>query len=105
MTVQIEANEEQLIELAKRFHVKELYAFGSAVSGEYKAGESDLDFLVSFGDCTPAESAERYFGLLAALQDLFDTRVDLVEMEAVTNPHFQNELDESRVAVYAERNG
>lgn len=101
MTAAIAAKEANVHRLCAKFHVKELYVFGSATGDEYDPRTSDLDFLVSFGECTPAENADRYFGLLAALEDLFGRRVDLIELEAITNPYFQREVEATRVPIYA----
>ena len=40
--------------LCRRFHVRRLEIFGSAASGQDKAGESDMDFLVEFNPLPPA---------------------------------------------------
>ena len=74
---------------------------GSAADGTFKPGKSDLDFLVEFRACSPAEHADRYFGLLAALEDLYGSRVDLVEDNAISNPYFRRGVDSSRELLHA----
>jgi uncharacterized protein len=49
----------------------------------------------------PREYAEAYFGLLEALQDLFQRPVDLVIEEAVKNPYFLRGVAGTRTLVYA----
>ena len=48
----------------------------------------------------PAGFKDVYFGLLLALQDLFQRDVDLVEREAVRNPWFLRVLDLSEQPLY-----
>jgi len=88
-------------ELCKRYHVAELYLFGSAASGDFKRLKSDIDFLVRFLSCTPADHADRYFGLLSGLRDLFKRRIDLIEIGALKNPYFRKSAESNRVLIYA----
>jgi predicted nucleotidyltransferase len=88
-------------ELCRHNHVQRLEVFGSATNGTFDPASSDLDFLVTFQPLQPAARADAYFGLLAALQDLFQREIDLVEAEAVTNPYFRRSIDESRTVLYA----
>lgn len=94
-------NKKQLEGLCEAHGVAVLELFGSACKGAYTPGRSDLDFLVRFSPCTPEEHAERYFGLLAGLQDLFHCDIDLVEMNAIKNPFFLESIATSRATVYA----
>ena len=91
----------ELTQLCRRYFVKRLELFCSATNDRFVDGKSDLDFLVVFEPTTPAEHADRYFGLLAALQDLFARPVDLVELGAVRNPYFLDGIQRTRREVYA----
>lgn len=99
--------EERLAEveqLCREHHVARLELFGSAADGRFRPGESDLDFLVTFG---PKPDSKRgfnapYFTLVAALEDLFETSVDLVEESAIRNPYFRQGVDIApKVLLYA----
>jgi len=96
----IEAKREQLHELCIRYAVRRLELFGSAVRGDMTA-QSDLDFLVEFGDIADGAHADHYFGLLFALEALFGRPVDLVMTEAVENPYFLAGVNRSRTVLYA----
>ncbi len=96
-----EAKRGEVAELCKRHQVTQLEIFGSVTRREFIARQSDLDFLVRFQSCTPEEHAERYFGLLADLQDLFQCEIDLVEIGAIHNPYFIESIETSRTLVYA----
>ena len=69
----IEDHREGLDRLCRAFGVRRLELFGSAASEEdrFDPDRSDIDFLVEFDLPDPACHAKAYFGLLAALKDLF----------------------------------
>ena len=75
--------------------------FGSAAGDNCDPSTSDLDFLVTFDDLRPNEYAESYFGLLEALQELFQKPIDLVVPSAVKNPYFLKEIGRTRTLLYA----
>ena len=97
----VETRQEELTTLCSRFGAARLELLGSATCEDFVAGHSDLDFLVRFHACTPEEHAERYFGLLAALQDLFGCDIDLVAPGALHNPYFLEGIETSRTLIYA----
>jgi predicted nucleotidyltransferase len=75
--------------------------FGSAARGDFNPQQSDLDFFVRFNDLGWQGSFKRYMGLKLGLEDLLGTNVDLVEIDAVTNPHFLRVADQHRQNLYA----
>jgi uncharacterized protein len=101
MNALVEAKRPELIELCRRYRVRKLELFGSAVGDRFNPTTSDLDFLVDFDSTPPAESVRCYFGLLFALQDLFARDVDLVETVAIRNPYFLQSVAKDRVLLYA----
>jgi hypothetical protein len=98
---EITENGAALAALCRRFRVSRLELFGSAAGARFNAGRSDLDFLVDFLPLPPWEHSEAYFGLLEALQDLFQRSIDLVEVGAIRNPYFRESVDRTRVLLYA----
>jgi uncharacterized protein len=46
-------------------------------------------------------AADRYLGLLNALEDLFGRKIDLVDVSAARNPYFIAEALKHRVKLYA----
>ncbi|MDX1584872.1 MAG: nucleotidyltransferase domain-containing protein [Thermoanaerobaculia bacterium] len=89
----------QLEKLCRKFAVEALYLFGSATTDDLDE-ESDLDFLVRFEPAQPKIRADRYFGLLAALRELFGKEIDLVEDGAVDNPYLLQSIQSSRQLIY-----
>jgi predicted nucleotidyltransferase len=81
--------------------VRRLELFGSATRDDFDDTTSDLDFLVEFEEMPPAEYADAYFGLLAALESLLRRRIDLVVLSAIRNPYFLESINRSRTVLYA----
>jgi len=98
----IKEHHEELEHLCRRYHVKRLEVFGSALTGEgFDPAKSDLDFLVEFLPLQPGQHADAYFGLLEALQDMFSRSIDLVETKAIKNPYFLESVNRNRKQIYA----
>ena len=97
----VEAHSAELKGLCRRFEVSRLELFGSAATGQFRDGESDLDFLVEFLPMATASFADNYFGLLEGLEELFGRPVDLVVGRAIRNPYFLQSVEETKSLVYA----
>jgi predicted nucleotidyltransferase len=101
MTELLKSNLSILKQLCKQRSVAELYAFGSAVSGNFNQ-QSDLDFAVVFeASLSPLEKGEAFFALKDDLENLFGVEVDLISYLALKNPIFRSELDKTKVSLYA----
>ena len=101
MIREIDDQREVIESLCRRFRVRRLELFGSAATGGFNPGSSDLDFLVSFDDLRPSEYADAYFGLLEELQRLFQRNVDLVVAGSVKNPYLLESVQRSLTLLYA----
>lgn len=101
MHPEVARHQEALERLCRQFHVRRLELFGSAATGTYRPGESDVDFLVEFEPLPHGEHANTYFGLLFGLEDLFGRPIDLVVASAIKNPYFQQSVDQTKVLVFA----
>ncbi|MBF0171193.1 MAG: nucleotidyltransferase domain-containing protein [Nitrospinae bacterium] len=95
----VEEKRDELAALCVKFGARRLELFGSAVEAQGTIG--DLDFLVDFEPSSSEGRGDRYFGLLEALESLFDMKVDLVESGAMKNPYFIRRVNESRRLLYA----
>jgi predicted nucleotidyltransferase len=91
----------ELEQLCVRYNVSRLDLFGSAVTGEHRPEESDLDFVVEFRPEAFRAYADACFGLLEALESLFGHPVDLVVDSAIKNPFFRQRVEETRTRLYA----
>ena len=96
----IDLQTSQLAEVCRRYAVRELYVFGSVVTGRMH-DQSDLDFIVRFESSVPTGAFDRFMGLKEALELLYGRRVDLLTLKPFRNPVFQAEVDQSKTLLYA----
>ena len=97
----IEEHRHELEDICRRFHVKKMELFGSATNARFDSITSDLDFLVSFKELEAGGYADAYFGLLEALQELFQRPVDLVVASAIKNPYFLKEIEKTKTLLFS----
>ncbi|PZX48928.1 nucleotidyltransferase family protein [Algoriphagus chordae] len=91
----IHNNVEAIYSLCEKHKVEKLYAFGSVLTNSFDE-ESDVDF----DKLNIEDFATNYFEFKFALEDLFNREVDLIEREAIHNPYFKEELEESKLLIY-----
>jgi len=88
--------------LARRWKIKELAVFGSALRDDFSS-LSDVDLLVVFED-------DAHFSLFdlvdlqAELEQLFGRPVNLLEKAGLTNPYRRAEILQTAKAIYTARN-
>ena len=92
---------DQVGRLCREHGVRNLSVFGSATAGTFDSDTSDFDFLVEFEPMAPVAHKNAYFGLLAALENLFGRHVDLVEPQAVRNPYVRDSMTRGAETIYA----
>ena len=99
----IRRNLAQIIALCEKHKVRELCVFGSALTDSFNK-DSDVDFTVIFDRSSLPfmEYGDNYFSFKFALEDLLKRDVDLVEYNAVKNPFFKEELDETKQLIYGQ---
>jgi len=101
MNQQVEQKREQIAAICREYHVRRLALFGSALRDDFDPSRSDLDLVVEFEPLASGTYASTYFGLIEALERLFDQRVDLVEAGSVRNPYFRQEIELHQEPLYA----
>ena len=99
----VKLNQDKIEVLCQRFHVQALEVFGSAVRDDesFDVSQSDIDLLVEFDDEGLINYADNYFGLLEALEHLFNCSVDLVVSSTIKNPYFLESIQKDRAFLYA----
>jgi predicted nucleotidyltransferase len=97
----VETHRAEIDELCRRYGVRRLELFGSAMSARFDPHLSDIDVLVEFAELDDRRYADAYFGLAAALEALLGRTVDLVVTSAVTNPYFLEDIAPSRTLLHA----
>ncbi len=101
MRSEIESRLEQVAAVCRQHRVQRLELFGSALRDDFDAQDSDLDFLVEFEALPAGAYAKNYFGLIEALENLFQRKVDLVVASAIKNPYFRAGVERNKALLYA----
>jgi len=100
MDAGLDLDQHVIAAVCKRFGVRRLSVFGSAVTGDFSPERSDVDFLVEFD--TDLESRfDAYFGLKDELERILGRPVDLVMPKSLDNPYFAASVERSRQELYA----
>ena len=109
MNALIKNNKQQIIELCKQHHVKELYVFGSAVRDDFNEN-SDIDFLYEFDttgiDFNNLKNAaydytDNFFSLLECLERILRRKVDLLPYKEIKNEHFKKSVEADKILIYS----
>ncbi|MEZ4936899.1 MAG: nucleotidyltransferase domain-containing protein [Crocinitomicaceae bacterium] len=91
----------EIIALCKVHRVNSIALFGSAAKNSMHEN-SDIDFLVQFSeDIDVLEYADNYFSFLEQLENLLGKKIDLVSRKSLKNPVLIEEIDRSKVDLYA----
>jgi predicted nucleotidyltransferase len=101
MSPVLEPYRKQIEALCRRFHVRRLEVFGSALRDDFDPAHSDVDFLVEFEVNPDINVFEAYFDLRWQLCELLGRPVDLVMPSAIRNPYFRAGIEAHRELVYA----
>jgi len=90
---------DKISSFCRRWKVKELSLFGSALRSDFRS-DSDVDVLVSFFE----DARWSLFDLVNMADELagvFGRPVDLVEKEALRNPYRRESILSTRKIIYA----
>lgn len=97
----ITENRDNLADICRAHHVRNLSVFGSAAREDFDPATSDVDLLVEFDPLSELDYAPNYFDFLTQLDDLFRRKVDLVSNQYIHNPYFRREVEKDKVLLYA----
>ena len=95
----IKQHKNKLIALCKKYKVIELYVFGSVLTDKFNK-QSDIDFLVKFGDVELYDYFDNYMEFKESLENLFKRKVDLLEVQTLKNPILRRSIDRNKVKIY-----
>ena len=90
---------DRIHQMCEHYQVECLYLFGSAANGGM-CPSSDVDFLVEFREDARDFVRNPHLQMAMELNDLFDLEVDLVDYNAIKNPYFREEVEETRRLIY-----
>ena len=99
----IATRHEAVAALCRSLGVRSLELFGSAATGRFTEGTSDVDFIVTFKDGQAKGIARVYLRLADGLERLLGGAVDLLTPEAIRNPYFRQSVDATRRLIYEDR--
>ena len=99
MSCQVAIDRERIAAFCRKWKVRELSLFGSAVRKDFRP-DSDVDVLVSFMPDDPWDLYD-----IVAMRDelaaIFGREVDLVEKEGLRNPFRRHRILTTREVIYA----
>jgi uncharacterized protein len=90
----------ELKSLCETYKVISMYVFGSVCTSKFN-NDSDIDFLIAFGDLSIDEYTDNYFALHYKLEELFNRPIDLVTVNSLSNPYFIKGVEQTKQLVYA----
>lgn len=99
MNINLDIHRDEIAEFCRRWKIKELAIFGSALGDDFRP-ESDVDVLVVFQD----DAEWNLFDHLKAEEELrwiFGREVDLVEKNAIRNPFRRHHILHNHEVIYA----
>ncbi|HTH83666.1 MAG TPA: nucleotidyltransferase domain-containing protein [Mucilaginibacter sp.] len=99
MTDKADLYSNTFIELCKKHQVKELYVFGSIVSGNF-TDESDLDVLVEINETDPLTRGELLLSLWDELEQYSNRKVDLLTYNSLRNPYLKESINNTKRLLY-----
>ena len=88
-------------ELCRKYAVKRLRLFGSALREDWDPESSDFDFLAEFGPPVGMNAFDQFMGFLLDLEALLGRKVDVVDWNAARNPFFKRHAERSAKDLYA----
>lgn len=99
----IEQHKAEIESLCEKHKVNSLDLVGSFAKGTYNS-ESDVDFLVTFGDVDLYDYADNYYDLFTSLENVLERKVDLISEKAIDNPYLLKSFNRNRIKIYERRN-
>lgn len=99
MGIRIDIPKDKIAEFYRKWQVKELAIFGSAIGDDFRY-DSDVDVLVVFQD----NAKRNLFDRMKAeeeLKEIFGRDVDLVEKKAIMNPFRRHHILSNHEVIYA----
>lgn len=100
LTTLIRENYAGFVDLCRSHRVDKIYAFGSAITGNFDPKNSDIDVVVKVDIDDPADRGEALLSLWDKLEALFQRKVDLLTEESIRNPYLKSNIDRTKKLIY-----
>jgi uncharacterized protein len=91
---------DQIAALCRKYHVKQLTAFGSAARDDFDPSHSDIDLIAEFQNPEMPGYAARYLDFALELQSLLGRPVDLLTPGAIRNARFAQAIRHDAICLY-----
>jgi len=101
MPVAIAIDRPRVEAFCRKWSVKELSIFGSALREDFRP-DSDVDVLVELDEDAPWD-AFQWVDMIEELREIFNREVDLVEKPAIRNPFRRKHILGHHEVIYAAR--
>lgn len=97
----VKKRQDDIIALCKKHQVKSLYLIGSAARDNVHK-DSDIDFLYSLNekDIPDNQYANNFFDFKEALQEMLNSKIDLVAEDYLKNPYFIKSIEHDKIKLY-----
>lgn len=99
MIALVKDKREEIVALCKQYGIRKLEVFGSAATGAFNPGTSDLDFVVDVGEYERGVGM-RFLTFCTALEKLMDRPVDVITNRQIQNPYFRASVNGTRESIY-----
>ena len=98
----LDSNRDEIAALCRRYAVRRLRVFGSALTQDWSEEKSDFDFLVEYGvEARLLPPLDRLVGLKLDLETLLGRKVDVVNFINLRNDTFREAVDRQARDFYA----
>jgi len=90
----------EFLTLCKSHNVRNLYAFGSAVTENFNDESSDIDLLIEIENEDPIMRGENLIDIWDKLEEFFQRKVDLLTNASIKNPILRKNIDATKILIY-----
>lgn len=94
-------NQEGIRSLCRKYAVKRLRLYGSALRNDWRPETSDFDFLAEFGASSSINAFHQLMGFTLDLEKLLGAKVDVVDWNAAKNPFFKRHAERNARELFA----
>ena len=91
---------DKIKEICKNYRVNAAYVFGSVLTDKF-SDKSDIDLVVDFERNDFHGSFDQFMDFKTDIEGLLQRRVDLISRKTIRNEILRNEIDSSKVLIYA----
>lgn len=100
LTTLIRENYAGFVDICRSHRVDKIYAFGSAINGNFDPKTSDIDVVVKVDIDNPADRGEALLSLWDKFEALFQRKVDLLTEDSIRNPYLKSNIDRTKKLIY-----